>query len=80
MNKTQAETILNGYIRIFGNPNMDDVANVLREIIIDAMISNDKTSRYVNTYPNITVPTNIGTWDPVKPSTTYTTIHNGSGL
>ena len=77
MNKKQAENILDGYLLIFSNPNMEDAANALREIILDAM-SDAKTSGYVSTYPHtITVPTNTGTGYPAKPSTTYTTIRSG---
>ena len=70
MNKKQAEHILDGYLLIFGNPNMENAAKALREIILDAM-SDGKTG-YISTYPNITIPTTTGTGYPTKPIATYT--------
>lgn len=60
MNREQAEHILDGYMLIFGNPNMEDADHALREIILDAMTSsNYRTIGYVSTYPSITMPANL---------------------
>ena len=39
MTRSQAENILNGYLLIFSNPNMEDAVQALREIILNAMTS-----------------------------------------
>ena len=61
MNRQQAEHILSGYLRIWGNSSLEDAAESLREIILDAMTeyrtSGPSANSYGITWPSIGVHT-----------------------
>lgn len=75
MNRQQAEHILSGYLRIWSNPNMEDAAESLREIILDAMTeyrtSGSSANSYGITWPNIVVPTTSKLPDTAYNPTAY---------
>ena len=66
MNREQASNILDAYLLIWSNPNMDDASKALRDVILDAMTQYKPSTV---TVPNITFPNTIPT---TYPKITYT--------
>ena len=69
MNRQQSEHILDAYVRLRMRGGEEEAADALREVILDAMVTERVVKeQVVSTYPRITIPT---TGNPSYPYATW---------